>query len=259
MTAGDGAGNAVRRALAAGRPALGGWCSLGSAVACENMARAGFEWLVLDAQHGAPGLTDLAPLIRAIELGGADALVRVPWNDPATLMRTLDLGARGVIVPMVSTVEEARAAGVAVRYPPRGMRSYGPLRDHYGSIDGANDDVVCLVMVETAEGLAAVEQIAAAPGVDGIFLGPVDLAVSLGLGLDLTLSRPETVEAMTRVVAACEAAGVIAGTLAFNVDQARRWLDLGFRFVSVGGDAGYVRRGATGDVAGIRELAAGAG
>lgn len=242
-------GNPIRRALAEGRPSLGSWSSTGSTTVAELLGKAGLEWVVFDLQHGAPTWDSLGGLLQAAQAGGAASLVRLAWNEPAAIMRAVDLGAAGVIVPMVSSGPEAEAAGAAVRYPPAGLRSYGPLRGSYRTVDEANDDVVCLVMVETAEALDHLDAIAAAPGVDGLFVGPVDLALSLGLGLDLTGMHPDVLAAIDTVVAACRRHGKVAGTLAFGHQAAEELLGRGIRFLSVGSDVGHLMAGVRRDVA----------
>src|SRR5579871_1937588 len=174
--------NRIREALVDGRPSFGAWCCLEGSLAAEFMGGAGFDWVIVDAQHGAPAVAGLVPVLQALQIGGTPAVVRVPWTDPPTIMRVLDLGAAGVLVPMVNNPADAAAAAAAMRYPPDGIRSYGQTRPRYASTADANADVVLLVMIETVEALANVAAIAETPGVDGLFVGPVDLGLSLGLG-----------------------------------------------------------------------------
>jgi 4-hydroxy-2-oxoheptanedioate aldolase len=193
-------------------------------------------------------------MIQALQLGGTPAVVRVPWTDAATIMRVLDFGATGVIVPMVNTAEEARLAASAMRYPPDGIRSFGPTRGGYATPSEANQDVVLLVMIETAEALERVDEIAATPGVDGLFLGPVDLGLSLGQPLDWTGSDSVVAEATDKVVAAAARAGRFVGTVSFGPDNARDLVKRGIRFLTVGADMGYIRAGVTQDRALIDSL-----
>jgi 4-hydroxy-2-oxoheptanedioate aldolase len=246
--------NPIRRALADGRPALGGWYSQPSAIGAELYGKAGFDWVVLDAQHGPLGLDSMIPIVQALALGGTGVVVRVAWNDQAMIMRALDIGAIGVIVPMVSNEEDARRAAAATRYPPRGVRSFGPVRAAYGATDAANDDVVCLVMIETQEGLDQVEAIAATPGVDGLFIGPVDLGLSLGAGADLSGGHPLVRKATDTIIAAADRHGIVAGTLSFARQQAEDLLGRGIRFLTVGSDTMHVMAGARSDLAMIAEL-----
>jgi len=153
-----------------------GWLSVSHGFTAEVMARQGFDALVVDMQHGLTDMNDVWPMLQAISQTDTVPVVRVPWNDPATIMKVLDLGAYAVIVPLVSTVEEAARAVAACRYPPLGMRSSGPVRAvHYGGSDylaKANDEIVVMVMIETKEGIANLDAICATPGLDAVYIGP---------------------------------------------------------------------------------------
>ncbi|MFI6691184.1 HpcH/HpaI aldolase/citrate lyase family protein [Streptomyces sp. NPDC050433] len=246
----------LRAKLAQGeRPALGVFCSIPNVTAAEALAAAGFDFVLVDAQHGAATMDSLVSLLPALQLGGAPALVRLPWNDPALAMRALDLGAAGVVVPMVSTAEDAERAVAACRYPPAGIRSFGQVRGpRYGSTDAVNDQVLCIVMIETAEGARNADAIAAVPGVDGIFIGPVDLALSLGLQVDLTLSEPTLTKAMAQIVEAGARHGCAVGMPLFGTAMAPGAIKAGYRFLTAGADAGYIRAGAAADLAALRDL-----
>ena len=248
--------NRIRQAQAEGRPSFGGWSVLPGTLPAELMGRAGFDWVLIDTQHGGIAPGDLLPMIQVLELSGTTPVVRVPWTDPPTIMRVLDFGARGVIVPMVNTAAEARAAAAAVRYPPLGIRSFGPTRGGYGSPAEANDDVVLLPMIETTLALENVEEIAATPGVDGLFIGPVDLGLSMGLPLDWTASSPGILDAVDRVVAACERTGRFAGTVSSSADHALDLLERGVSFITLGADVGYVMAGVARDTATLASLRA---
>jgi 4-hydroxy-2-oxoheptanedioate aldolase len=239
--------NRIREALSAGRATFGAWATLPGSLAAEIMGRAGFDWVIIDAQHGGLTTSDLVPMIQALQLGGTAAIVRVPWTDAATIMRVLDFGATGVIVPMVNTAEEARLAASAMRYPPTGIRSFGPTRGGHAKPSDANDDVILLVMIETAEALERADEIAATPGVDGLFLGPVDLGLSLGQPLDWTGRDSVVAEATDKVVAAAARAGRFVGTVSFGSDHARDLVRRGIRFLTLGADVGYIRAGVTQD------------
>ena len=226
------------------------WLTIGDPLAAEIMARAGFDWLILDAQHGGVNPGNLLGLIQAAELGGTRPLVRVSGNHPAEIMRALDLGAAGIIVPLVNTPSEAVAAAQAVRYPPAGNRSFGRIRNHYAA-DTAPEPL-CLVMIETAEALDNLDAIAATPGVDGLFVGPADLGLSLGFPPGAQV--PDGVmAAIGDVVAACRRHGVIPGAASFGPENAKALLELGMRFLTLGADAGFLRRGAAAEVARIKE------
>jgi 4-hydroxy-2-oxoheptanedioate aldolase len=242
--------NSVRRAIAEGRPSFGFSLSFPSPEAAELVGRSAFDWAFLDLQHGGITWDTLRPVMQALELGGTESLVRVQWNDEASIMRALDLGAIGVIVPMVSTGEEAHRAASATRYPPQGARSYGPLRRGRAPQD-ANSDVLCLVMVETVEGLANLEEITSIPGVDGIFLGPTDLGLSIGGNPDPgpgVAMSPSVLAAIDDVVDACRTCALIPGTVSIGAENALDLLKRGIRLMTVGHDLRYLRMGLEGDV-----------
>ncbi len=250
--------NRVRQALAERRPSFGAWATLPGPLTAEFMGGAGFDWVIVDAQHGGVTAGDLVPVIQALQLGGTPAIVRVPWTDPPTIMRVLDFGADGVLVPMVNTPADAAAAAAAMRYPPDGIRSYGQTRPRYASTAEANADVVLLVMIETEEALGNLDAIAATPGVDGLFVGPVDLGLSLGLPLDFSASQPAVKEGTDRVVAAAARAGKFAGTISASAEEAADLVRRGVGFVTLGADVGYLRAGIARDKAAADALRAGA-
>ena len=162
-----------------------GWLSVPNGFTAEVMARQGFDALCVDMQHGLTDFSDLWPMLQAISQTDTVPVVRVPWNEPAIIMRALDAGAYGIIVPLINTAEEAAAAVAACRYPPVGMRSSGPLRAAlYGGANyqaEANGEIVVMGMVETKEGLANLDAICATPGLDAVYIGPADLSFALGL------------------------------------------------------------------------------
>jgi 4-hydroxy-2-oxoheptanedioate aldolase len=238
----------IRAAAAAGRTSFGCWVTLSDTVAAEIMGRAGYDWVILDTQHGGISWSALLPVMQAFDLGGTRALVRVGWNDPMQIMRALDLGALGVIVPMVSTAAQARVAAEATRYPPHGVRSFGPVRNYYAASGAAVLEPLCFVMIETAEAMAHLDEIAATPGVDGLFVGPVDLALALGLGPALVM--PELVlEAVLRVGETCRRHGIISGCAALGMSNAQALAQAGILFLPISSDGGLLRRGAAADLA----------
>jgi 4-hydroxy-2-oxoheptanedioate aldolase len=162
-----------------------GWLSVSHGFTAEVMARQGFDTLCVDMQHGTTDMSDVWPMLQAISQTDTVPVVRVPWNDPATIMKALDLGAYAIIVPLINTAEDAAKAVAACRYPPVGMRSSGPVRAlHYGGADyvaHANNEIVIMAMIETKEGLANLDAICATPGLDAVYIGPADLSFALGL------------------------------------------------------------------------------
>ncbi|RYD91823.1 MAG: aldolase [Sphingomonadales bacterium] len=239
----------IREKLAQGLTVFGTWVGSDSTLVAELVGRAGYDFVIIDTQHSAVTAADLMALIQVLDRHGP-TLVRVNWNEPALIMRALDLGAAGIVAPVVSIPEEARSAVAAGRYPPDGIRSFGPVRSYY-TADGQPGRPLCFVMVETAEAMDNLDAIAATPGLDGIFVGPHDLALSLGLGLAHSLT-PELTEAMDKVVAACRKHDIIPGCAALSLDSARELKERGFRFLAVGADLAFVMQGAAANLATIR-------
>jgi 4-hydroxy-2-oxoheptanedioate aldolase len=224
--------NVIRQAWAEGGPSIGTVAPQGvTSVAAERLGRAGYDWVVLDLQHGGYHWDSVIPLSQAIELGGGRAVVRVPWLSPPEIMRALDYGAAGVIVPMISTAEDAAIAAKSTRYPPEGYRSNGRVRHADLTYKEANEDVVCAVMIETAGGWENLDSIAAVPGVDALIVGPSDLALALGWSLD-NLGSSEGVDAVFRVVEAAERHGKAAGVFGLNSEHVRAVLQRGARFLT---------------------------
>jgi 4-hydroxy-2-oxoheptanedioate aldolase len=177
--------NRIKQIWRDGRFVTLGWLSVSHGFTAEVMARQGFDALCVDMQHGLTDMNDVWPMLQAISQTDTVPVVRVPWNDPATIMKALDLGAYGIIVPLINTAEDAAKAVAACRYPPVGMRSSGPVRAvHYGGADylaKANDEIVVMAMIETKEGLANLDAICATKGLDAVYIGPADLSFALGL------------------------------------------------------------------------------
>lgn len=204
--------NKIKQMWRAGKCATLGWISIPNGFAAEVMARQGFDALCVDLQHGLSEMSDVAPLLQAISQTDTVPVVRVAWNEPAAIMKALDLGAYGIIVPLVNTAEEAARAVAACRYPPVGMRSSGPVRAvHYGGADyvaRANDEIVVMAMIETREGLANLDAICATPGLDAVYIGPADL--SFALGLEPRGDNPDPLHLATcdRILATAHKAGI---------------------------------------------------
>ena len=177
--------NKIKQMWADGKCPNLGWVAINNWFTAEIMARQGFDALCIDLQHGISEMSDVGPLLAAISQTDTTPFVRVKWNEPAAIMRALDLGAYGIIVPLVNTAAEAAMAVAACRYPPVGMRSSGPVRAvQYGGADyvaKANDEILIFAMIETKEGLANLDAICATPGLDAVYIGPADLSFALGL------------------------------------------------------------------------------
>ncbi len=177
--------NKIKQMWQDGKPTTLGWLSIAHGFSAELMARQGFDALCVDMQHGTAELGDVLPMLQAVSQTDTVPFVRVAWNDPAAIMKALDLGAYGIIVPLVNNAEEAAKAVAACRYMPVGMRSSGPVRAaHYGGanyFDEANDEIIVMAMIETQEGLANLDAICATPGLDAVYIGPADLSYALGM------------------------------------------------------------------------------
>lgn len=240
--------NGTLRKVRAGDPAVGILVSTISPLVTEAVSNVGFDWALIDLQHGEADLAHLVGLLQAISTTGTTPFVRVPVNDFMSIGRALDLGAYGIVVPLVNTVADAEAAVRAAKYPPLGARSLGPVR---GSIYGggnyfaeANDETALIVMIETAEAVANLAAIVALDGIDGCYIGPNDLAISHGAapGGDTGVPLAEPVEAaIATILATCQAAGKTAGIHVANAGAANRRLRQGFRFVSINNELGLMR------------------
>ena len=235
-----------------GGTVLATWLTVPDPLAAELLASCGWDAVIVDQQHGAAGPRELATLFMAIGAGGAWPLTRVPPGDTAAIGRSLDAGALGIVVPMVDTADEARAAIADCRYGTRGHRSYGPIRAGLvaGSADPEDLERVALIpQIETVSGLEHVDEIATVPGVDALLVGPADLALALEVPLDVGRRTAEQMErhgsAVARVREACGRAAVVPGIHCLEGESARRHLADGFRFVSVSTDASFLRTAST--------------
>ena len=228
--------------------ALGAWISLREPLAAEVASRAGYDYVCIDMQHGLADLDMMGRMLTAVAVSTSLPIVRVPWNEPGAISRALDAGALGVIVPMVNTADEAAAVVAAAKYPPLGARSYGPLaaRARFGDeyVARANDLVAVIPMIETAEAVDNVEAIAAVPGVDGLYIGPADLSISIGLAPAGDQDDRRFVDALERTVAACRRHGILPGIHA-SAELAAKRRQQGFRFITVGFDFGPMSAGLT--------------
>ena len=237
--------NRFRQDLLAGMTQIGCWVSLGSPITTEVLGVAGFDWLLLDAEHAPNDVLSLIPQLMALKDSRSAPVVRPPWNDAVVIKRLLDAGFFNFLIPFVESAEQARAAVAATRYPPQGVRGvsvsqrgnrYGAQADYFTAV---NDNIALLVQIESTAGVAAAAEIAAVDGVDCLFVGPSDLAAALGHFGQPNL--PEVQAAIASVLAAARAAGKPTGILASAEADARRYLAQGLRFVAVGSDLGVLR------------------
>ncbi|MEW6256222.1 MAG: HpcH/HpaI aldolase/citrate lyase family protein [Pseudomonadota bacterium] len=242
--------NAFKHALAAGERQIGLWCSLCSNITVELVSDSGFDWLLLDTEHSPNELPAVLSQLQAARGGTATPIVRPSSNDPVQIKRLLDIGAPGLLIPYVQSVDEARRAVEATRYAPEGIRGVtGSGRaSRYGRVPGylqkAESEISLLLQVETREAMEQLEAIASVPGVDGVFIGPADLSTSYGY--HGVWSAPPMQALLKEAVDRLTALGKPAGILTANEEEARRFLDWGYRFVAVGADLGLLRAAADG-------------
>jgi 4-hydroxy-2-oxoheptanedioate aldolase len=239
--------NGVRAAWAGDRGALGAWLTIPSGFSAEIVGHAGFDWACVDLQHGVIDYAQMVVMLQAMSATATTPLVRVPWNEQGIIGKALDAGARGVIVPMVNSPEEAERAVCSCRYAPAGSRSYGPLRANYSVgfdyFDNANADVLCIVMIETREAVARVDDILSVPGIDAVYVGPADLSITLGLPPAPDHDAAVFTDAIARILESCRDHGVVPG-IAGNQKTAPKRLEQGFRLVEVASDARLLGLGA---------------
>jgi 4-hydroxy-2-oxoheptanedioate aldolase len=230
--------NRVKTLWREGKPTVGGWLSIPHAFPAEVMAHTGLDWLCVDMQHGCIDYSDAVNMLTAISTTQTTPFVRVPWNEPSMIMKVLDAGAYGVIVPMVSNRAEAERAVAACRYPPVGIRSNGPNRVLlYAGSDyqkHANNEVVCAVMIETAEGIEKMDEIISTPGVDAAYIGPTDLALALGLPPVMDNDEPKHIATVNKILETCKRHKKIAGIHTASSKFTQRYLDQGFQMVMLG-------------------------
>lgn len=240
--------NQFKRAIRAGQPQIGLWCSLFNNFTVEVVANAGFDWLLLDAEHVPNEPFMVLSQLQAAVGGTASPIVRVPWNDAVIIKKYLDIGTQSFLVPMVQNAEEAKKAMAATRFPQYGgVRGFSTATraNHFGRVPNyharAHEEICVLVQIETRAALERIEEIAAVDGIDGLFIGPGDLSSDMGhLG---DLSHPEMLAVTENAIKRIVATGKAAGILSPIESEARRWLDLGATYVAVGSDLGILARG----------------
>ena len=240
--------NRFKRAIRRGEMQLGLWSGLSSHITVELLANAGFDWLLLDTEHSPNELPMVHTQLQAIARGPSHPIVRPPWNDTVTIKRYLDIGVQTLLIPFVENADEARAAVAATRYPPRGVRGYAAAAraSDFGRIKNypttCEEELCVLLQVESPTALANIEAIAAVDGVDGIFIGPGDLAATMGfIGQP---GHPEVAGAIDDALRRIRACGLAAGVLSGDETLARRWIAAGASFIAVGSDGGILARGA---------------
>jgi 4-hydroxy-2-oxoheptanedioate aldolase len=235
------------------RTALNAWLTLPSSWSAEVMANTefknrGFDALTIDMQHGLMDYQTALTMLQAISSTNVVPMVRVLWNDPGTIMRILDAGAYGIICPMVNTRVEAEAFVSACRYPPQGERSYGPIRAQlYGGTDyfaGANQTVLALAMIETEQAVENIEEIINVPGLDGLYVGSVDLSISLGLTENVNLDHPKLSKAINKIARTAAAKGLLLGAHVTTPEQAAYFHAQSFQLLTPVNDTVLLRSAA---------------
>jgi len=239
--------NPFKRALKAGKPQIGLWCSLSNHYATELVAGSGFDWILIDTEHSPNDLESVLQQLQAAAPYPTHPVVRVPWNDMVTIKRFLDIGAQSLLIPYVQNADEARNAVAYTRYPPAGVRGVagGTRATRFGRVKDyarrAHEEICVLVQVETQTALDNLEKIAAVEGVDGVFIGPADLHASLGYTGET--NNPKVMPVIDEAIRRIRKCGKAPGILTTVEADARRWLDCGGLFVAVGVDTGVLARG----------------
>ena len=240
--------NRLRTLWKSGGAAVNGWLTVPSSFSAETMAHQGWDTLTIDMQHGMIDDAALVPMLQAISTTDTVPVVRVPWLEPGIVMRALDAGAYGVICPMVNTREDAQKLVAYTHYPPRGTRSFGPLRAVlYAGLDyvqHANDTIVTFAMIETAEALDNLDDILSVEGLDAIYIGPSDLSLALGCTPTFDDLEPKAFEAVEHILARAKAHGVVAGIHNGTPEAALKRIAKGFQFVTISSDARLMADGA---------------
>lgn len=249
--------NHVRRRLASGEPSIGTWMALPSPEAAEFVGELPLDWLVVDTEHNPIDITTLSRMFMGMRASGVAPMVRIPWNSAENVKRVLDAGAWGIVFPMVNSREEAEQAVRAVRYYPQGNRSVGSGRHgmSFGTTpkeyyQNANDEVLVIVQLEHIDGVNNADEILGVPGVDACFIGPNDLAASMGLGLGVSLETdiPEVVDAIRKIREACVRNGVAPGIHTSGAAAVNRRIEEGFQFCAMASELRYLIGGLSDDL-----------
>lgn len=255
--------NTLKTIWARGEAVVNGWLSIPSSFSAEVMAHQGFDSLTVDMQHGVVDYQTAVTMLQAISTTSAIPLARVPWNDPARLMKILDAGVYGVICPMINTPDEAEALVRACKYAPRGFRSWGPVRASiyagadYG--DHANDDIIVMPMIETAQAVSNIDDILGVKGVDAVYVGPSDLSLTMGCKPRLDQTDAPVVEAQLKIVAACKRHGVAAGIHCGTSAYALKMIEAGYQLVTLASDSRHMAAKAAEEVGAVRKTGVKAG
>jgi len=241
--------NKVKQMMKDGKPVINGWCAIPSTASAEAMAHQGWDSLTVDMQHGLIDYSNALPMMQTISTTEVTPLARVNWNEPGQIMKILDAGSYGVICPMISNREQAEKFVQACMYPPKGYRSFGPIRGlMYGGADygdHANEEILKIAMIETKESLDKLDEIMSTPGVDGIYIGPADL--SLAIGEKPSFDKPESDPVYPVIMKILEHAkknNIFAGLHNMTPEYGQKMIDKGFQFITVGSEQRFMSSGA---------------
>jgi 4-hydroxy-2-oxoheptanedioate aldolase len=252
--------NKLRARLKSGKACVNAWLAIPSGFSAEVIAQCGFDSVTVDMQHGVQDYLSMVQCFQAMHGYPVTPLVRVPWNEPGIIGKVLDGGAWGVICPMVNTPAEAKALATSCLYPPAGKRSNGPIRAAvYGEASAyqtiANDEVLVIPMIETQQAIDDIDNILDVPGISGIYVGPSDLALSLGLKPSLDREEPQILKMYEKLIKATSSRGQFAGIHNATGAYAARMIDMGYRFVTLANDSGLMMRAAKSEIAVTRKNA----
>lgn len=246
--------NPLKEMWKKGEVTYGAWLTIPSPFCAEVFAHQGYDWICLDLQHGILDYADAVPMLQAISTTDVVPIVRVPWNEPGIIGKVLDAGVMGVIIPMVNDAEQARRAVAACKYHPLGSRSFGPIRAGYYSgpdyFQHANEETICMPMIETREAVSNLDEILSVPGVDAVYVGPSDLRVSMDLQPGVG-EEPEFEEARLRIPKACTERGIMPGIHA-NATLAPKHAAAGYRFITITSDVFAISASAARDLEAVR-------
>jgi len=248
--------NRIRSIWERGEAVVNGWLAIPNSYSAEVMAHQGFDSLTVDMQHGVVDYQAAVTMLQAISTTPTISMARVPWIDPGSIMKILDAGVYGVIVPMINTPEDAERLVQICKYPPRGYRSFGPIRAkyHFGGDyhDHANDNLIVMPQIETPQAIENLEAILDVPGIDAVYVGPSDLSLALGKQPRDGQSDPVCIEARQKIVDTCNKRGVPAGIHTQTSEGALEQIKNGFRFVTIASDNRFLAHKAASEVKAVR-------
>ncbi|KRT55578.1 HpcH/HpaI aldolase family protein [endosymbiont of Ridgeia piscesae] len=254
--------NTIKEIWANGGAVVNGWCSIPSSFSAEVMAHQGFDSITIDMQHGVVDYQMAITMLQAISTTSVIPLTRVPWNDPARLMKILDAGSYGVICPMINNPDQAESLVAACKYPPMGMRSFGPIRAKYyagGATHGggdyhvyANDETLIIPQIETREAIENLDEILDVPGISAIYVGPSDLAMALGCQPRGGQNDPKVIEARQKIIETCKRHGIPAGIHTNSPEVAVQMIKDGFQLTSLASDDRFLMQAAKDTVNAVR-------